>query len=419
LRRGTWWLAVVALLAAMLPAGAVGGAGDHASPPGSPATFNLGLHLWGTRGADINGEPMDAAAILAELDAFQTSLAKTLGVSPTSQRGHQLYPGFYNLWLSWGVPGRFGDAGGAGGGFPVARLMNGLRDRGIVPMITWAPAGPVDGVTIVQAFADKPYWGVAPNKLISDGVWDGYITQFFMDYVSWRKGLSAGASVKGTPKQNSIILRPFPEMNYEQVGWSDGKPYDWPASDRNSTTNFGTAWQRIHDIRNSVLNGTDAQGMPYLLYSPLGHDTAHFPSNGSTTVDFLGFDTFEHLSCNDGSVPGDAYDPGLASMIRTHFEAMEGLGGGNKDFIVAEYGIRNTDGWCPVSPSVSNDAARGRWLAEGQANLTDARLGLSRIKSMGYWNLDFTGINGVNYELGPLEAYASAADVYDHVFDFS
>jgi hypothetical protein len=394
---------------------AVGVQSAVAAPvPAASSSLNLGLALRAGAPGPNNApstaaNPYLAADILYNIDDFKNKLAdrvglphEVAGVVETDTSAANLYPSFYNLFVAWGAKRQYGSAVGVTAEFPNTALMNGLRDRGIVPMISWAPAAgsPTQGGYTWYP-ASSGYdgsWG-APNQLIASGSYDRLLEEFRDGYDAWKAQLSDGDSARGAPKYDSILMRYAWEMNKPYFIWSD---HAWGGyAVANDAANFGAAWRRVYEKLYDPF-ADDNEANILFLFSPSGSDTAHYPSEAVSppagwpsadhwnTVHYLGFDTYNVLTCGPGNVrryysdrPSPPPYDDLGSKVNQWFQDMKDLG--PQPFIVGEYGITNPLDVCPTGSTDSDDAERAMWLGDG---IAAAAAVSSRIISLGYFHVD-------------------------------
>ena len=177
---------------------------------------------------------------LATLDAFTASVGGRV-------------PAIWSLWSDWG---------GSGAAFPDLALMNGIRQRGAVPMFFWQPVDPTD--------LDDPRFTYAT---IIAGDHDEYIRQWAQD----------AKAFGGT-----VLLKFAHEMNAPWFPWGIGR-FD------NTASGFKRAWRHIHDI----IRGPGGEGalnvkMVWAPYSPCG-GCATYQSiwPGGKYVEYAGFSAFD------------------------------------------------------------------------------------------------------------------------------
>jgi len=72
--------------------------------------------------------------ILALIDAHKDLLATTLGISTSLPASFHLYPASFSIWSTMGT-NVMSTPAPRGAGFPSSVLLNGLRARGITPMV--------------------------------------------------------------------------------------------------------------------------------------------------------------------------------------------------------------------------------------------------------------------------------------------
>lgn len=169
---------------------------------------------------------------LSMLDSFTDSVA-----------GH--VPAVWSVWSDWG---------GTNAAFPTT-LMNGLRDRGVTPLVFWQPVHTGD-------LTDSTF----TYQKIANGVFDDYITTWAQAAKDW-----GGA----------VIVRFAHEMDGDWFPWSVARPPNTPAL-------FSQAWRHIWNIFRGP-NGVGANNVRFLWspYAPQASYRSWYP--GDRYVDYVGF----------------------------------------------------------------------------------------------------------------------------------
>lgn len=87
------------------------------------------------------GAPMSPLTMLTHLDRYRDTLADALGIAGLNTA--HLYPACYGVWCKFEgmVVGENEGTSPPGSRFPSSILLDGLRDRGIVPLINWYTLG--------------------------------------------------------------------------------------------------------------------------------------------------------------------------------------------------------------------------------------------------------------------------------------
>ena len=154
-------------------------------------------------------------------------------------------PAIWSVWSDWG---------GTNAAFPTA-LMNGLRDRGVTPMVFWQPVHTGD-------LTDSTY----TYRNIANGDFDDYITAWAQAAKHW-----GGA----------VIVRFAHEMDGTWFPWSLWRPGDTAAQ-------FKQAWRHIWNIFRGP-HGVGANNVRFLWspYSPQASYRSFYP--GDQYVDYVGF----------------------------------------------------------------------------------------------------------------------------------
>lgn len=249
----------------------------------------------------VSSLPWDS---LQEVDAFTASVGRA--------------PASWTIWSTWG---------GKDAAFPDAAFMDGLRSRGIVPLIFWQPANP-------PSLEGNPY----TYKAIARGDFDTYIR-------TWARA----AKAYGGP----TILRFAPEMDGSWFPWSVSRYGNTPAR-------FVKAWRHIWDIFHKV-GATKVQ----FLWSPAQPcrcQSGIYP--GDSYVDFVGFTAYNWANA---SHPWR----GMGAILRDKIKHLDQLT--HKPVIVAELGTAGTGGDKPL------------WISEGYPK---AYRSYPQIKAIVYFDVD-------------------------------
>jgi outer membrane biosynthesis protein TonB len=161
-------------------------------------------------------------------------------------------PAIWSLWSSWGD----GTAG-----FPERWLLNGILDRGSVPMIFWQPVGP--------DLADPSF---RFDRVVA-GAWDTYLRQWARDAAAW-----------GGP----ILVKFAHEMNAPWFPWGVGGQVG------NTAADFVGAWQHMVTIFRQ--EGATNVKWVWAPYTNIGCGTCDIYASlfpGDAYVDWVGFSTFD------------------------------------------------------------------------------------------------------------------------------
>jgi glycosyl hydrolase family 26 len=219
------------LLLALLVLGILGGAAVADASGASPGVATRKVAL---------GISMANDKSLKAVDAFTRSV------------GHA--PATWSIWSNWGGTDR---------GFPATALLNGLKARGIVPVIIWQPANPSNDIDPKFRYSR-----------IMSGALDPYIK-------SWAKAAKAWAG--------RVVVRFAPEMNGYWYPWGMTRFDNTPAR-------FVAAWKHIWKIvRGPAPGGMAARNVKFLWspYQPCGRCASYasiYP--GDKFVDYAGFTAF-------------------------------------------------------------------------------------------------------------------------------
>ncbi|HEY5520205.1 MAG TPA: glycosyl hydrolase, partial [Candidatus Limnocylindrales bacterium] len=265
-------------------------------------------------------------------------------VDAYTQQMNGVRPAIWTVWSDWGNP--------AISAFPTD-VANGLRSRGIVPMVNWEPT---DGG------ADCTKWA---NSNIIRGDYDAYIRQW-----------AAAAKAYG----GRVIVRFAQEMNGYWFIWGYGRCTNTPAK-------FRAAWIHVWNIFRGP-SGVGATNVKF-LWSIYGTYKlrAHYP--GNSYVDYVGFTGY------NWGPPTRAW----ASMVSNFNPSMTALANlTTKPVIAAEMGAA----YLPNCATCNKPA----WITTGYPAV---RAKWPRLKAIVYFDIDMTFVNQPNWRLdsppGALTAY--------------
>jgi hypothetical protein len=166
-------------------------------------TLSMGLSLAPVVPNVARGNPAGSSAVVyhvwtvAELldlvDDFKNSLADELGLAHSNVASGHLYPASLYIWCRPRAPGAYASTGPApwSGNFPDFDLMDGLRDRGITPIVKLEPDA--------DYFKKWAVW--------RDGGHDDWLDAFAAAANTWRGNAgSSGTNAQGDPKNSLILL---------------------------------------------------------------------------------------------------------------------------------------------------------------------------------------------------------------------
>lgn len=302
-------------------------------------------------------QPMAGSSIAAATSPTATVRRVALGVSMlpygdlavvdqfTADAGRA--PAAWTVWSDWGGP----DAA-----FPTA-LMQGLRDRGITPIVIWQPVDPSN--------INSPAYRY---RRIVNGAHDAYI----------REWAQAADDFGGT-----VVLRFAHEMDGFWFPWGMGRFDNTPAR-------FKAAWRHIWNIVRGP-GGAGATNVKF-LWSPTSpaSDRPSFASlyPGDGYVDYVGFTSF---NWNRRGIP-------WKSMVSLYTSSMTALGKiTKKPVIVAETG------------STSKGGDKAAWIRTGYPAVYSK---WKRIRSIIYFNVDMPTQNRdwrLTTPMSAMDAYRSIA----------
>ncbi len=318
---------------------------------------------------------------LASIDDWKNALADSLSLGHDDESSGHLYPVSVLCAASMGsLAGMYNNA------FPDPDLMDGLRDRGITPLISWAPTGiPGD-----RAIATWQNW--------VEGDYDSGIDRFCRDNRQWCFSDNAqGTNARGEPKSSEIIIRIAQEMNTHFFEWGIGM-------NGNTISSFKNAWSRIHD-RIRLANGCLNVG---LLYCPWPNASANqtiaqcFP--GADKCEYIGTDIFS-TATPSGNWPSV---PSLRSILNTPYDDLTALAG-NLPIILAECGVEQTG---MADADVATWFTGTGWTGTGAAGgIPFVVASKTRVRQLVYFNVIGTGQQFPDSPAKPLTHAAMAVQV--------
>jgi beta-mannanase len=165
-----------------------------------------------------------------------------------------------------------------------AEWMNEVRAHGSIPLVTWEPWNPFQGV-------NQPAYGL---QQIIDGVYDAYILTWAQASIAW-----------GHP----YFLRFAHEMNGNWFPWSE-------QVNGNTAGQFVLAWQHVHNLFTSqgVTNVTWVWS-PNVVYPGSIPLRELYP--GDAAVNWVGMDGY-----NWGSIQGHVWQPFSSVFQQTYQELL-------------------------------------------------------------------------------------------------
>ena len=230
-------------------------------------------------------------------------------------------PASYSIWSDWG---------GDNADFPATWLLQGLRSRGVRPVIFWQPVG--------------KDWRTAPERYayrrIVAGDWDAYLTRWAHDAAAWG---------------DRIIVRWAHEMNAPWFPWAIGKV-------GNTAANHKAAWRHVVTLVRGIAPNVRFMWAPNAPCNRCIDYSELYP--GDAYVNLVGFTSYNWS--------GDT----SLSMVKLYRRSVTALMAISKRRIVAaETGIKGPG------------AGRGQWLADGYAGVYAA---YPRMKGIIYFDIDMT-----------------------------
>ncbi len=308
------------LFLAVLTAALVAGAAAPAAAAEPTRKISLGVSMK----AGLTASQGDD---LAAVDAFTNSVGRA--------------PAIWSIWSDWG---------GANGPFPSTALLNGLKQRGVAPMIMWQPTGP--------GYEDGQY---KLAKIIK-GKHDAYIRQYAQAAKAWG---------------GKVLLRFAHEMNGYWFPWGIDQFNNTPAK-------FKKAWQHVWSIFDTV----GAKNVKF-VWSPMKpcNYCASYSSvyPGDKYVKFASFSAFNWGAPQRWKSMLEVFTPAMNALAQVT----------SKKVIVGE------------TASYRDDGDKAAWIRDGYPAVYKA---FPKLKGIVYFNLDMRFANQPNWLLtdpaGALDAYA-------------
>lgn len=346
--------------------------------------FSMGVWLteFVTETAIANG--YTDAQLLTAVDDWKNALADELGLAHTDVESAHLYPSAIAIGLVLREAIDLTTTAPIGQDFPSDTLMDGLRDRGIRPVLYVAPAG----------IAVEPKWAVWSNWPI--GTFDTWLDRIAKRAKSWANNAnSTGLDRQGNEKDSTVGMRLAQEMNAPWWPYSIGK-------NGNTKQTFIAAWKYIH-TRLITTNKAKNIRMFYCPYAnravKLGESTMAKLYPGKAYVEDVGWDVYGSHTKENPSLKSmiDLYTP-FYNEVRTFAP--------DKPIWIGETAVAggwgNTDRQSWIDGSDAFDGTN----AGGFQKLYDT---LPNLQCVMWFDIN-------NYALdqgtgtGPLHAYADAAD---------
>ena len=241
-----------------------------------------------------------------------------------------------------------------GSGFPEAELIEGLHERGVLPVIFFQTTGYDRPDTSLQRWVD--------------GDWDDHLLKF------GRRSAEIGLP---------FVLRINQEPNGDWAPWS-------PSYYNQSPADYRKAWVRIFTKIHQGM-GLGNNRIMKTWYTPMGSPPKELAAQdwngrgihrfypGREYVDWLGFDKYA-VRTHD--------NPSMISSYRSIYKRVKELG--PQPIYVGETGILRNNTW--------NDVSRGVWLDDGLRDIKRTS-GWARLKGIMYFNLDMTEQENRNWLL--------------------
>lgn len=241
------------------------------------------------------GRGLTPSDFLTVVDDFKDTLKAKVGCS--DEEAKKFYPASVSIWCR--ATGSTAPAP-TGGGFPDADIMDGLRSRGITPVIFFEPVG--------AGYCTWSNW--------TKGMYDDYLE-------AWAEAASAWG--------DEIIFRLAQEMNGTWFPWSIGQ-------NGNTVASFKTGWRYIHDKMRSIAPNVN------FFYCPIANGGAAITDlyPGDNVCEYVGFDAYSKVN---------GYQPSQRDRYQGPYEALASITA--RPMIVGETAV--SDG--------GTDQQRTEWIA--------------------------------------------------------
>jgi len=231
-------------------------------------------------------------------------------------------PASWTIWNDWGGPRR---------GFPDINVMNGLYQRGIVPLVFWQPVDPTS----------DSQWAYNYKNILA-GRWDSYILQW-----------ATAAKAYG----HTVLVRFAHEM--------DGRWFPWSIYNHgNSPERFIGAWRHIWDIFHYQARATNVK----FIWSPLKPAERQRLYPGDKYVDYVGFTALNWGTATPN--PDDEWRS-MSTIIKARMKDLQKVT--RKPVIVCELA------------SSSHGGNKASWISKGYE---DVYLRYPQIRELVYFNVD-------------------------------
>jgi len=300
--------------------------------------------------------------ILALIDAHKDLLATTLGISTSLPASFHLYPASFSIWSTMGT-NVMSTPAPRGAGFPSSVLLNGLRARGITPMVF---------LTMYDNIITGPYH-IWSNW--TAGMFDSYLDEWAQAAKAYRDNNVGALNLMGLPQSNDIILRLGWEMNGDWFPWSIGGGWDDGVFHvtNNTPARLIAGWRHIHD-RIRVTNGATNVKL-FFCGNQGGGYTVCYP--GDPWVEYVGFDAYTSFG---GGVAD--YSPDMVHTLSYDLAICSGLS--LRPIIVGEMGV---GGGKDSLAYPGTNKERGGWFT-GSGGMAALRAKYPRLRGITYFNIN-------------------------------
>lgn len=320
------------------------------------------------------------ASLLNAYDKFKYSLDDQLGVPHSNNTN---WPASCTIWLDFGG-GRADEPAPFGKNFPDTTLMDGLRDRGAVPILFVEPSDVVDG------YNQWTNW--------SAGMFDTWIDTLAAAAIAWATNENAtGLDKRGNPKSSVIFLRFAQEMNKSWFTYGFGNA---------NNTNTKATWLAAFRYISRRFNAQGAYNIK-MFYCP-------WPDPISDIADWYPGDADTHIIGTDiypGS-PSTTWADMMPAVVNACYSAITDK---TIPIIIGETAI-----------SGGTDATRAGWVGPGYKEAYDNEPHLRGVTyfHVNMFNGDIDGSPGPNYVLyrndglyATLHAYAGKTHALSIPYD--
>jgi hypothetical protein len=325
-----------------------------------------------------------AAGYLHFIDAYRLALAAAAGLTDLNSR--HMWPATATFWNEWTNEAIAGNPGPPSQGFPATTLMDGLCDRGIVPLIFNVPQS---GTT---PDGDGVRWFDLEG--ITAGHANTYLDAYAASAVAYRDSPARrGTTLSCQPKSTDIIFRWGHEMNAAPAyfPWQTGNTSPVTTTSPNTAADYIAAWRYIYN-RLVVTGGADNLKF---FWCPIGGNagtvanfSTFYPGDGY--VDYVGW---------------DAYSQGTTNWQQMHELYIESYNkcrsiAPTKDIIIGETAYDGV---------TRDDVRQAAWITNGLADIAST---MPKIKVLAYYDINQYSFYADHTHALSLTAWANGANTY-------